>query len=108
MSLACVVLQEFHQATLLVASADTPDCGPVALQAVGQIAHTLSGGNSQNDTGMLHLKPRQTATVGNELQDWRICCRDRQRTGLSTTHEDASDKGGLLKITNDPNLLHDL
>jgi hypothetical protein len=93
MSLACVVLKEFHQATLLVASADTPDCGPVAFQAVGQIAHTLAGGNSQNETGMLHLEPRQTATVSDELQDWLIRWRDRQRTGFATTHEDASDKG---------------
>jgi hypothetical protein len=77
MSLACVVLQEFHQATLLVSSADTPDGGPVALQVVGQVAHTLSGGNSQNDPSMLHLEPRQTMIMGNELQDGSIRCRDR-------------------------------
>ena len=95
MSLAWVVSQELFQATLLVASADTPDCGPVALQAVGQIAHTLAGSNSQNDTGMLHLEPRQTTTVSDELQDRLIRCRDRQRTEFATTHEEASDKGGL-------------
>ena len=77
MSLAWVVLQELFQATLLVTSADTPDGGPIALQTVGEIGDPLPGCNSQNDTGMLHLEPRQTATVSGELQDRLIRCRDR-------------------------------
>jgi hypothetical protein len=90
MSLAWVVLQEFLQATTLVASADTPDGGAIALQPGCEIAHTLAGGNGQDDAGMLNLEPRQAATVGHELQDRRIRCRDGQRAGPSTTHEDAS------------------
>ena len=93
MSLAWVVLQKFRQATLLIASADAPDGGSIALQSGCEIAHTLAGGNGHDDPGVLHLEPRQAATVGDELQDGPIGCRDGQRAGSSTTHEDASHKG---------------
>jgi hypothetical protein len=93
MSRAWVVLQKFRQATLLIASADAPDGGSIALQAVGEIAHTPAGGNGQDDPGVLHLEPRQAAVMGDELQDGPIGGRDGQRAGSSTTHEDASDKG---------------
>ncbi len=93
MSRAWVVLQELFQATVLVASADAPDGGSIAPQAVGEIAHALAGGNSQDDPGVLHLEPRQAAVLGDELQDGPIGCRDGQRAGSSTTHEGASDKG---------------
>jgi ABC-type hemin transport system substrate-binding protein len=76
MSRAWVVLQELFQAALLVASADAPDGGSVALQAVGEIAHTPAGGNGQDDPGMLHLGPRQAAVMGDELQDGPIGGRD--------------------------------
>jgi hypothetical protein len=80
-------LEELFQAAVLVASADPPDGGAIALQAVGEIAHTLASGNGQDDPGMLHLKPRQAAVTGDELQDRPIGCRDGQRAGLSTAHE---------------------
>lgn len=93
MSRAWVVLQELFQATSLIASADPPDGGSIALQSGCEIAHTLAGGNGQDDPGVLHLEPRQAAVTGDELQDGPIGCRDGQRAGSSTTHEDASDKG---------------
>lgn len=108
MSLAWVVVQEFRQATLLVASADTPDGGAITRQPGGEIVHTLASGHGQDDAGMLHLEPRQAAAVGYELQDRRIRSRDGQRAGASTTHEDASEQGLILNITDDANLLHDL
>jgi hypothetical protein len=86
-------LQELFQATLLVASAGAPDGGSIALQVVSELAHTLSGGNGQDDPGVLHLEPRQAAVMSNELQDGPIGCRDGQRAGSSATHEDASHKG---------------
>jgi hypothetical protein len=76
MSRAWFVLQKSFQATLLVASADAPDGGSIALQAVGEIAHTLAGGNGQDDPGVLHLEPRQAAVTGDELQDGPIGGRD--------------------------------
>jgi hypothetical protein len=93
MSRAWFVLQELFQATVLVAPADPPDGGPIALQAMGEIAHTLASGNGQDDPGVLHLEPSQAATVGDELQDRRIHGRYGQRTRFSATHEDGSDKG---------------
>jgi hypothetical protein len=76
MSRAWVVLQELFQATLLVASADAPDGGSIALQAVGEIAHAPAGGNGRDDPGVLHLEPRQAAVLGDELQDGPIGGRD--------------------------------
>ncbi len=80
---AWVVVQKFLQPTLLVASADTPNGGPIALQAVGEIAHAPVGGNGQDDAGMLHLEPSQSATVGHEPEDRRIRCRDGSADGVS-------------------------
>jgi hypothetical protein len=76
MSRAWVVLQELFQATLLVAPADAPDGGSIALQVVGQIAHAAAGGNGQDDPGVLHLEPRQAAVMGDEFQDGPIGGRD--------------------------------
>jgi hypothetical protein len=76
MSRAWVVLQELFQAASLVASADAPDGGSIALQAVGEIAHTPAGSNGQDDPGALHLEPRQAAVMGDELQDGAIGGRD--------------------------------
>jgi hypothetical protein len=86
-------LEELFQATVLVASADTPDGGAIALQAVGEIAHALASGNGQDDPGMLYLKPRRVAVMGDELQDRPIGGRDGQRAGFSTSHENAPHKG---------------
>jgi hypothetical protein len=44
-------------------------------------------------SGSLMLEPSQAATVGDELQDRRTHGRDGQRTGVSATHEEGSDKG---------------
>jgi hypothetical protein len=92
MSRAWVVLQELFQATSLIAPADPPDGGSIALQSGCEIAHALASGNGQDDPGVLHLEPRQAAVMGDELQDGPIGGRDGQRAGSSTTHEDASDK----------------
>src|SRR4051794_12261896 len=43
--LARGVQKEFLQATLLVAAADAPDRGPVALQPGSDVADALAGGN---------------------------------------------------------------
>jgi hypothetical protein len=76
MSQARVVLQELFQATLLIAPADSPDGGSIALQALGEIAHTHAIGNGQDDPRVLHLEPRQAAAMGDELQDGAIGGRD--------------------------------
>src|SRR5690348_15238010 len=73
--LAGVVQQEFLQPALLVAAADAPDGGAVALQPGGDIADALSGGDGQDDSGVLHLEPGQAAAVGHGLQDGDIRCQ---------------------------------
>jgi hypothetical protein len=92
-SRAGVVHQEFLQAALLVAAADAPDGGPVALQPGGDLADPVAGGNGQDDPGMLHLEPRQMATAGNGLKDGGIRWMDGQWARFSTAHERASKKG---------------
>jgi hypothetical protein len=91
--LARIVQQEFLQPTVLVAAADAPDGGPVALQAGCDIADALAGGHGQDDPSMLHLEPSQVATVGNGLKDGGIRCLEGQRERFSTTHGRASEKG---------------
>src|SRR5262245_23699730 len=92
-SLARIVHQEFLQAALLVAAADAPDGGPIALEPGGDLADALAGSNGQDDPGMLHLEPGQAATAGNGLKEWGIRWLDGQRARLSTAHEAASQKG---------------
>ncbi len=60
---AGVVQQEFGQPAPLVAPADAPDGGPIALQPGGDRADTLPAGDGQDDAGMLHLEPTQAATA---------------------------------------------
>jgi hypothetical protein len=55
-SQAGVVQQAFLQAPLLVAAADSPDRGPVTLQAVGDAVDRFAAGNGQGNAGMLDLK----------------------------------------------------
>jgi hypothetical protein len=107
MSRAWIVGQDVLYPTCPVALADPPDGGAIALQAVGDCADALPGGNGQDDPGMLDLEPSQATVVRDELQDRSIRFGEGQRARLSTTHEQASVKGLFLNITDDPNLLHD-
>jgi hypothetical protein len=91
--LARIVYQEPLQAALLVAAANAPDGGPIALQPGCDIADALASSNCQDDPGMLHLEPSQVATAGNGLKDGGIRWLDGQRARLSTTHMEASKKG---------------
>jgi hypothetical protein len=92
-SLARVFYQELLQTTLLVAATDAPDGGPIALQPGGDLADALSGGDGQDDPGMLHLEPGQPATVSNGLQDRGIRWLNGQRARSSTAHEGTSQTG---------------
>ena len=93
MSRARIVGQDVPYATLSITTADAPDGGAIALQAVGDLADALSGGHGQNDPGMLDLEPSQATVVRDELQDRNVRSREGQRARLSTTHEQASTKG---------------
>jgi hypothetical protein len=55
--LAGFVQQELAEPAPLVAAADAPDGGAVALQPGGDIAGALAGGDGQDDSGVLHLEP---------------------------------------------------
>src|ERR1700682_2372657 len=90
---AGVVQQELLQPALLVAPADAPDGGAIALLPGCDIVDTPSGGDGQDDAGMLHLEPPQAATAGNGLQNRGVRRRDGQRARPSATHEGASQKG---------------
>jgi hypothetical protein len=87
MSRTRIVGQDVRYATFSVTSADPPDGGAVALQAVGDRADALSGGHGQDDPGMLDLEPSQATVVRDELQDRSIRFGDGQRARLSTPHE---------------------
>jgi hypothetical protein len=88
---ARVVQQELAQPALLVAPADSPDGGAMALQARCDIVDGLAPGDSQDDAGMLDLEPRQATTAGNGLQDRPVRRRDSQRGRLSAAHGGASE-----------------
>src|SRR5262245_62018410 len=87
---ARLVQQESFQPTPLVASADPPYGGPVALQVSGHDVNWLPSGDGQDDAGMLDLKPGQASAVGDGVQDGEVGVSDGQRTGLATTHGMAS------------------
>ena len=63
------VQQERLQAALLVAAADSPDRGRIALQAAGDGPDGFTSGYGQDDAGMLNLEPGQAPGSGNGLQD---------------------------------------
>src|SRR4051794_32514982 len=57
-----IVQQEFLQAALLVAATDTPDGGPITLQAGSDGLDGFPGGHGQHNAGMLNLEEGQVAT----------------------------------------------
>ena len=63
------VQQERLQAALLIAAADSPDRGRIALHAVGDGPDGFTSGHGQDDAGMLNLEPGQAPGSGNGLQD---------------------------------------
>jgi len=93
MSRAWVVGQDVPHTAFSVALADPPNGGAVALQSAGDLADTLSGGNGQDDPGMLDLEPGQATVAGDELQNRSIGFGEGQRARLSTTHKQASNRG---------------
>jgi hypothetical protein len=93
MSRARIVGQDVPQPGFPVAPADPPDGGPSALQAAGDVADALPGGNGQDDPGVLNLEPSQATVVCDELQERNIRFGEGQRARLPTTHEQASAEG---------------
>jgi hypothetical protein len=71
-----LVQQELPQPTLLVAPADSPDSGPIALHALSHGLNRLAGGDGEDDAGVLDLEPGQAAAVGHGLQDGEVGFRD--------------------------------
>ena len=61
---ARVVQQELAQPALLVAPADAPDGGPMALQTRCNIVDRLAACDGQDDAGMLDLEPGQATAAG--------------------------------------------
>src|SRR5262245_32726075 len=106
---AGLVQQEGLQPALLVAAADTPDGGRVALQACGYGPDGLAGGHVQDDAGVLDLEPGQPPGSGNPLQHREIRVSNLQGAWLPTTHRSTSSaKAGLyLHHTPTCNFLHD-
>jgi hypothetical protein len=93
MSRAWVVGQDVRYPTFSVTLADPPDGGAIALQAAGDLADALSGGNGQDDPGMLDLEPSQATVVSDELQNRSISFGEGQWARFSTTHTQASNRG---------------
>jgi hypothetical protein len=87
MSRARIAGQDVSQPTFPVAPADPPDGGPIALQAACDVADALTGGDGQDDPGVLDLEPSQATVVRDELQQRSIRFGEGQRARLSTTHE---------------------
>src|SRR5439155_12519623 len=67
-SQARVIRQEPGQAALLVAAADAPDRGPVALQAGGDGPDRFAHGDGQEDAGVLDLEPSEVPAPSHGLQ----------------------------------------
>jgi hypothetical protein len=103
------VQQERLQAALLVAAADSPDRGRVALQAAGDGPDGFTGGYGQDDAGMLNLEPGQAPGSGNGSQDRQVSSSDGQGARFPTTHGRFPDaETGLgLQSTAPANSLHD-
>ena len=103
------VQQEGLQAAPLVAAADSPDSGRIALQAVGQDPNGFTSGHGQDDAGMLNLEPGQTPGSGNSLQDRQVSSGDGQGARFPATHGRISDvEAGLnLQHAAPENFLHD-
>jgi hypothetical protein len=51
-----MVPQEFLQSALLVAATDTPDGGPITLEAGSDRLSGFPGGNGQDNAGVLDLE----------------------------------------------------
>jgi hypothetical protein len=103
------VQQESLQAALLVAAADSPDSGRIALQAVGYGCDGFTSGHGQDDAGMLNLEPGQTPGSGNGLQDRQVSSNDGQGARVPATHGRISDAEAGLNVqhTAPANFLHD-
>jgi hypothetical protein len=91
-----LVQQEALQPALLVASADPPHGGPVALQARGHGVNRFASGDGQDDAGVLDLEPGQASAVGHGLQEGEIGVGDGQGTRSAATHGSVSDAEGRL------------
>src|SRR5689334_7450934 len=91
MSWVGVVQQESLQPTLLVAPADSPDGGRIALQAGGQRVDRFARGDGENDTGMLDLEPSQVPGTGHGLEDRDVRGSDREGARFPATHGRTSD-----------------
>src|SRR4051812_12828245 len=85
-ALAGFVQQESLQAAPLIAAADSPDRGRVALQAIGYGPDGFASGHGQDDAGMLNLEPGQTPGSGNGLQDRQVSSSDGQGARFPATH----------------------
>src|SRR5713101_4885048 len=79
------VQQESLQAALLVAATDPPDGGRITLQAVGYGPNGFTGGDGQDDAGMLDLEPSQTPGSGNSLENRQVCSSDDQGARFPAT-----------------------
>jgi hypothetical protein len=103
-----VVQQELLQAPVLVAATNTPDGGPITLQAGGDRLDGFPGGNGQHDARMLDLEEGQVTAACHGLQNGNISGSDRQGMRLSATHGDASNvqTGAIAIIPFATNLLH--
>jgi hypothetical protein len=78
---------------MLVAAADPPDGGPVTLQAGCHRLGRLTGGDGQDDPGVLDLEPRQAATASDRLEDGEVRFGDDHKARLSATHGTTSEAG---------------
>jgi hypothetical protein len=90
---AGVVHQEFGKAAPLVAPADPPDSGPVALQAFCDGPDRLTARDGQGDTGVQDLEPTEPAVACHRLQDWYVGVGQFQGARLASTHGTASHTG---------------
>jgi hypothetical protein len=74
------------QAGLLVAAAESPDGGPVTLQAGSDCPGRFAGSDGKHDAGVLNLKEDQASALGHGFQDGEVGRGNGQRARLSATH----------------------
>src|SRR5271170_3942956 len=95
-----VIGEQAGEAQIPIPLTRSPNGGFVALQLGSEEFSPLACGDSQNNSGSLHLIPGRHLTAGNSFQFWNVERADGNSLGLATTHTDTShaEAGHLIIV----------
>ena len=92
-SRAVRVSQQRRESGLLVAAAQAPNGGGVALPARGDLLHRLTVSDRQDDPDPLDLEVGEGDLACDALQTWKITTGQRNGARFATAHGAASRQG---------------